>query len=255
MRGNEQSQSRRGVWAFLSLRTCIFSDHKKNNQQKELYFESHPVDLRIRVRSVWMWERNHITHVNDAWEPSGSIEGSKRRHQRTRMNSEDVDTTVTSPKSINSIPEDYINVVLIKRSVLKASVLSPFISHIWGGSLIHNSGTKKDIRHIKEPAKQPARLTMSGRHPERAPSQGRTGTIGSCRTSSVSSGLKLLRPAAEPNSNALISPPRARAKRCHVSSCPAANNRLEDQKLWGRKAVTIMLWKKGWERRIIALGT
>lgn len=56
-RGNERSQSRRGVWAFLAPRTCIFSDHKKNNQQKELYLESHPVDLRIRVRSVWMWER------------------------------------------------------------------------------------------------------------------------------------------------------------------------------------------------------
>lgn len=30
---------------------CIFSDHKKNNRQEEFYFESRPVDLRIRDRS------------------------------------------------------------------------------------------------------------------------------------------------------------------------------------------------------------
>lgn len=34
------------------LRTCIFSNHKKNNHQKEFYFESHPVDPRIRGRTA-----------------------------------------------------------------------------------------------------------------------------------------------------------------------------------------------------------
>lgn len=32
-----------------SLRTCIFSDHKKNNLPEEFYFESRPVDPRIRA--------------------------------------------------------------------------------------------------------------------------------------------------------------------------------------------------------------
>lgn len=58
------------------------------------------------------------------------------------MTLEDVDTTITSPKSINSIPEDYITFLFIKRSVLEASLLGPFISPIWGGSLIHNSEIK-----------------------------------------------------------------------------------------------------------------
>lgn len=31
------------------LRTCIFSDHKKNNLQEEFYFESRPADPRIRA--------------------------------------------------------------------------------------------------------------------------------------------------------------------------------------------------------------
>lgn len=48
---------------------CIFSDHKKNNQQKEFYFESHPVDPRIRDRRgcvcpsyslSWGAEKEHV---------------------------------------------------------------------------------------------------------------------------------------------------------------------------------------------------
>lgn len=109
---------------------------RKNNQQKELYLESHPVDLRIRVRSVWMWEREHIPHVVEVWEPRRSIRGSKRRQQCTRMTLEDVDTAITSPKSINSIPEDYFTFLFIKCSVLDGSLLGPFVSPIWGGFLI-----------------------------------------------------------------------------------------------------------------------
>lgn len=32
---------------ILLLRTCIFSDHKKNNQDEEFYFECRPVRPRM----------------------------------------------------------------------------------------------------------------------------------------------------------------------------------------------------------------
>lgn len=63
---------------------------------------------------MWMWEREHIPHVLEVWEPRRSIRGSKRGHQRSRMILEDVDTTITSPKSINSIPLDYVSFLFIK---------------------------------------------------------------------------------------------------------------------------------------------
>lgn len=52
-RGSKRLPGCHGFWTFLSLRTCIFSDHKKNNLQEEFYFESRPADPRLRAdRSV-----------------------------------------------------------------------------------------------------------------------------------------------------------------------------------------------------------
>ena len=48
-----------GVGTFLSPRTCIFSDHKKNNPWEEFYFESRRVDHRLTVGQrglrEWVW--------------------------------------------------------------------------------------------------------------------------------------------------------------------------------------------------------
>lgn len=39
------------------------------------------------------------------------------------MSLDHVDTTFTSPKSVNSIPEAYVTFLLLKRAALEASVL------------------------------------------------------------------------------------------------------------------------------------
>lgn len=161
------------------------------------------------------------------WEPRRSIRGSKRGHQRSRMILEDVDTTITSPKSTNSIPLDYVTFLFTKR-------LSPRSFHF--SHLRWFPHPQQRDKNTADASKSQARLTMSGCHRETALSQAGQEVSGAdCLT-----GLKLPRPSAEPHCSALIWPASAPAKRCHVSSCPAANNKLEDQ-----KAVTIMPRKKG----------
>lgn len=78
-----------------------------------------------------MWDREHIPHALEARQPRRSIHGPKRGRQCNRTTLQDVDTTITSPKSINSIPEDYITFLFIKCSLLEAALLDPFIfSHL-----------------------------------------------------------------------------------------------------------------------------
>lgn len=130
-----------------------------------------------------MWEREHTPLVLEVWEPRRSVWGSKRRHQCTGMNLDNVDTTIVSPKSINSIPEDYVTVLCRKLSALEASVLhwivlaGPFISPIWGGFLIHNSGIKTHQTHqsASEAAGTSDDVWAS---PWNSPITGKTGSIG-----------------------------------------------------------------------------